>query len=757
MAWRRRLPSGERTSEPASSSFPSPASHRRWSGDPLLIGSGLISALAFLGVTMAVVVGRGATGLDLFLLEVLTRELVGSLAGLGWLTWLASPHLYQGAFVALFAYFASRETWDKAYLSLAIGPGGSALVYLVQILVRRVPPQGTPSRMIFSGYPDATAALIPCLALTLVVLFARRVDAPRLGGTLAVSAALPLVVSAPHLFTTVWPTDLFAGIALGVGWFGACVAGYAVATGRGLDTSDVTDPAQDAPGWGVLEPALSLLRRKLILAWGWIDRHLVRIETLYVLIALGVGVRISTYWTYQIGFDAHIYAVMAESIAEHGSLTMPWGTIYSFTGEAAPSHHYPPLYPAIVAGFYELFGVGPHSLHLASIATSLLLLGVAYVCSRDLYGHRAALITTALLSLYPVLVKNTGEAYSENLVLVTFVLTMWGILRSLEDARFIVPAGLFAGLGYLAKSSMGYFFFIAGGAGFLWRLYWMRWELFKDRYYWIAVGIFGSLVAAWAGRNWITYGSWQTSEHLAHAYQHAVANLAAYATNLPIVFLFLLGFGYLVMMGLFSWFPSLSKISLLDDEHDSGLWLAFGLPLVLSTFVYAALWTLEGFFYVGAVRYVAPALVPAAWLLLRHVDLEATQPRIAAFLTFAVLAGGTAAYAVPYQPLYDDAPEELGARYQPGETIAFAGLDGHGMYRFYLEVTENGTREAQVEPVELPVPAGTDARWLVTKGREVQPPDAYEIVGRYRVQEERLEPIVLWERTEPPAAASVSR
>ncbi len=58
--------------------------------------------------------------------------------------------------------------------------------------------------------------------------------------------------------------------------------------------------------------------------------------------------------------------------------------------------------------------------------------------------------------------------FAEALVAMLFVLTVWAILKSLKRTRYIVWAGLFAGLGFLAKASLGYFFF-AGLAGLLWR------------------------------------------------------------------------------------------------------------------------------------------------------------------------------------------------------------------------------------------------------------------------------------------------
>jgi hypothetical protein len=210
------------------------------------------------------------------------------------------------------------------------------------------------------------------------------------------------------------------------------------------------------------------------------------------------------------------------------------------------------------------------------------------------------------------------------------------------------------------------------------------------------------------------------------------------------VFIFLLGLGYFVMMGVLPWFPWLKEIPFIESEHDSGLWLALGLPLILTTFVYSALWAYEEFFYTGATRYVVVAIIPLTWLLLRHADLSSDSVKIAGAVSVLLLAGGTAAYAVPYQPLYGDAPEDLGRLHQPGQTVAFAGLDGHGMYRFYLDLTDDGTQRVDVQPLDVDQASTTDADWLVTQSENVDVPPGYEKIDRYRTQEPRLKPIDLW-------------
>src|SRR5207247_2887141 len=82
--------------------------------------------------------------------------------------------------------------------------------------------------------------------------------------------------------------------------------------------------------------------------------------------------------------------------------------------------------------------------------------------------------------------------YAENLITLLFVVTVAAILKSLDRPRWILVAGVAAGLAYLTKSSVGPFFLVAGLAGFSWRFRFVRWAVFRDRAYLAAIGIFGA-------------------------------------------------------------------------------------------------------------------------------------------------------------------------------------------------------------------------------------------------------------------------
>src|SRR6267143_1686047 len=134
-------------------------------------------------------------------------------------------------------------------------------------------------------------------------------------------------------------------------------------------------------------------------------------------------------------------------------------------------------------------------------------------------------------------------------------------------------AGIFAGITYLTKGVMGWFFIVGGLAGLAWRFYYMRWKVFSDRYYLVAIGIFGAFVGFWSARNLALFwdGStkgaltaWQSSAFFAAASQTALSHPADLAfilvARIPLfVALFLLTGA--------AWLPELRKLPKISDEH----------------------------------------------------------------------------------------------------------------------------------------------------------------------------------------------
>ena len=139
--------------------------------------------------------------------------------------------------------------------------------------------------------------------------------------------------------------------------------------------------------------------------------------------------------------------------------------------EIGPSHHFAPALAVIEGTFIGMLGETVTAIVLPLLLISWGAVLVAWWATRNLFGSDAGLLVGAAVSLeWTGVFFGTWHGYSENLVVITFTLTMWAILRALRDDRFLLLAGLFASVGYLSKASMGWFFLLAGAGGLLWRV-----------------------------------------------------------------------------------------------------------------------------------------------------------------------------------------------------------------------------------------------------------------------------------------------
>ncbi len=200
----------------------------------------------------------------------------------------------------------------------------------------------------------------------------------------------------------------------------------------------------------------------------------------------------TTEMQYDASGDGGWYISISQSLLE-GQL---------FYRNGYPEEHFGPLYPLYLAPFYAV-SRDPIVTKAAILVLGVLALAVVLFTTRKLYGTVEAILAGASLLSLPTLIFASSRNYAEFLAILLYTLTIYCLCRSLEPGRgrYVVLAGLFAGLAYLTKSSTGYFFLIAGFAGLLWRFKYSRWTLFKDRNYLAGMGVFIGLLGAWAIRN----------------------------------------------------------------------------------------------------------------------------------------------------------------------------------------------------------------------------------------------------------------
>jgi hypothetical protein len=414
-------------------------------------------------------------------------------------------------------------------------------------------------------------------------------------------------------------------------------------------------------------------------------------------IAAGVVLRLASPFFMDFRSDGDTYTAMGQAWALHHAFLMPYGDVTTWAPlPPGYSNHYPPLYPFYLGLVFTVFGFGLGQAKWAAVVMSLAALAAVYSCTRDLYGKLMAALATGLLAVEPHLVWVTGSGFSENMVLLFFALTMWAILRSLTDDRYIVWAGLFAGLAYLTRASVGYFFVIAGGGGFLWRFYYRRWRLFTNVWYLAAIGIFLAIAGWWAVRNatlfppvqqtlfgyTFTVPAWDTS-----SYTRYVQNLAfsepgkwgyALVEKIPLFLAFLAW--YVVPFLPESW----RATKRIREEETSALWLSVFLVWITAWVISAMFWVFEqsSLYWFDNHRYVLIGLLPLAWLLLREARWEraSTRLRFGMLLLSLFLACG----AVFLDPIrFSDlrAAETMDAYLHPGDQV---GVDGSTIkYAFY--------------------------------------------------------------------------
>jgi len=444
-------------------------------------------------------------------------------------------------------------------------------------------------------------------------------------------------------------------------------------------------------------------------------------------IGVGVLLRLASPFIMDLGYDANAYVATGYGWMRTHHLLLPYGDVLTFWPSGPGySHHFPPGYPFYLGLVFATLGYGLAQAKLAAVAISLLALVVTWWATRDLYGREAAALTTAVVAVTPWLFWLTGMGFSENLALILFTLTMWAIVRSLENERFILLAGLFAGLAYLTRSSMGAFFLIAGGGGALWRLYHRGWRAFRSPWYGAAVVLFGAILGAWAWRNLALFGwpNWETSTGSRgipewiwdHKLQFALSTFARVPMMLAV----------LLPLPLFLRPEARAAVRRLREEHASALWLSVFLVwflAVLFSAAYLSMGAWEDALRLDNFRYVVIAIVPLTWLLARDSDCGDPRTRRRWLALGIVLLVGCATVAIyPAHDLSSEAARALDPALQKGDVIL---VDGTGKYAFFAYLThpeDVSVHLAGYVPQDEPAPPFVIQRWQGAR-------DGYVLLG----------------------------
>ncbi len=409
-------------------------------------------------------------------------------------------------------------------------------------------------------------------------------------------------------------------------------------------------------------------------------RRIRPVHLLEGLIIFGVLLRLATFNSWGIVYDGAVMSVMGESFAVHGEFLVPYASMPTYY------HHYPPLYPIYLSLFYRALGFSVFATKLAELVLSLVLIAVTWWTTADLMGRRKAWYAAAFVALEPMFLITSLIGYSEALVGLLFVLTAWAAVKGLRQLPYLTLAGVFAGLGFLAKASIGWVFVVTIVMGFLWIRRVRGWWILKDKWFLGGAAAFAAMAGGWTVRNLLVYGwpNYETSAYLSYVYGYGFGHPALLAEALLIkIPLFLLFF--LLYAGLFLPEVRLSRLRVRGEETGL-LWTIVGSTFVMGWIVSSFFWTVEQtpLWWWDNLRYVVIGSPVLLWLVLRETeprwsftrapstDMKSFSKRFAVLMAlFLAMALAIVAFPAPYPQMA--IVQNLDNYLRPGTVV---GVDG---------------------------------------------------------------------------------
>jgi 4-amino-4-deoxy-L-arabinose transferase-like glycosyltransferase len=192
-------------------------------------------------------------------------------------------------------------------------------------------------------------------------------------------------------------------------------------------------------------------RRRPRIRWAWVAALLLLAAALVVRLEYVGGTADRPLVHDALDYDAH-----AVSIAQ--------GEGYSKTlAHGRPTAFRPPVYPYLLGGVYKVAGVERagelERVHVARVAQAVIgvaVVGMIGLLAAQLWGAVAALVATALATVYVPLVTMSGTVMSEPLFVVLMLACLVAALRhraSPHRWRWALVAGVLAGLAILTRAN----------------------------------------------------------------------------------------------------------------------------------------------------------------------------------------------------------------------------------------------------------------------------------------------------------------
>jgi 4-amino-4-deoxy-L-arabinose transferase-like glycosyltransferase len=196
---------------------------------------------------------------------------------------------------------------------------------------------------------------------------------------------------------------------------------------------------------------------------------------LLIILIIGILLRIIAFTRIQILKDGAVFSDIALGILKHGTFISVENNLPTW-GESL-------VYPPYLSLFYKFLGYSVLSTQLASLIAGILAIFVVYLTTADIFDKRKGLITAAIIALTPWMILATASGLVDNFVVIFLSLTLWAIIKSSENTKYLAIAGVFATLTYLTKTNLGLKFIIVGLVFFvLWQLHYHKKKILKDPY-----------------------------------------------------------------------------------------------------------------------------------------------------------------------------------------------------------------------------------------------------------------------------------
>jgi 4-amino-4-deoxy-L-arabinose transferase-like glycosyltransferase len=152
--------------------------------------------------------------------------------------------------------------------------------------------------------------------------------------------------------------------------------------------------------------------------------------------------------------DSAAYDTSAVSLVTHGTFAPSLETLHP-----GASAYYPPLFPMVLAGVYELSGTGTHARWEAGRVTEAILGAVAVwllaLIGARLFGRRVGLAAGGIAAVYPPLVLVGSSLLSESLFIPLVLGAVLAALTYRDDRRlrWVLLAGILTGLAALTRGN----------------------------------------------------------------------------------------------------------------------------------------------------------------------------------------------------------------------------------------------------------------------------------------------------------------